>query len=408
MAPKQATLHVQTLEDTMLQLECCEDTRAMYAFEMAMHGSLYPLNEEILRPIRQTEDMFEEDIRSSPVLTGLQDIPFTSIPTHTQLQNILKRDIGGKNFFRFAPSLGSPELDAVATLNLLTSLLDPLYNARGAVMHMTSPTLDRLQKTNKHSWQNEGRLGESALQVTIAPASEVFDLEYYDYFRISTLLLGAQVRIAYPPLDSNLEHLRTHYSQLQGGRIFGAMKPDLQHGIAIVQRAGETLTLPPFWPCITFCTQTCVAAGHCLATATKYFQRLVNTELYLAMVRLWPDKKKEKLELARYIESLAAHLNRVLNGSFPGNKVDGVIVQLCKLWDVDFKPKVSALCSMIDEHAERDRIRGVFNAAWVTLADEKRRKRPECRLCYKRISDMAGNEGAGQRLAGHVIAEHGV
>jgi hypothetical protein len=157
-----------------------------------------------------------------------------------------------------------------------------------------SPTLERLRR-NTTSWRNDGLLGQAAFQITIAHTSQVFDIAYYEYHRVSALLTGSRVVIAYPTSSANLSLLLEQYTNLSNGQtgdIFRTTYASFSHGIAIVQKAGETLTLPPFWSFVTFYTSTTVAAEYCVATATKYMQRLEHTDLYLATTRMWPDNSK--------------------------------------------------------------------------------------------------------------------
>jgi hypothetical protein len=157
-----------------------------------------------------------------------------------------------------------------------------------------SPTLERLRR-NTTSWRKDGLLGQAAFQITIAPTSEVFDIAYYEYHRVSALLTGSRVVIAYPPLSANLSLLLEQYTNLSNGQtgdIFSTTYASFSHSIAIVQKAGETLTLPPFWSFVTFYISTSVAAEYCVATATKYMQRLEHTDLSLATTRMRPDNSK--------------------------------------------------------------------------------------------------------------------
>ena len=139
MVLKTLALHDQELEDAMLYLERCEDPRAQDAFEMANRGDIYPLNEEDLKPLRSKSlAVFDEDMWNSPILSGQQDLPFEFLPSARQIQEALTEDIGGKNFFRFAPSRASPERDAYATMDLLENIENPRFSERGAIIDRKS------------------------------------------------------------------------------------------------------------------------------------------------------------------------------------------------------------------------------------------------------------------------------
>jgi hypothetical protein len=385
--------------------------RAAHTFNLMQGGHMYPLNEADKRPLQEYKAIFGEGIRDTPMLSGHEDLPFEALSTAIQVKKILIEDIGGENNFCFAPSRGLPELDAQATLDLLLNIRNPAYKERGAVIHMISPTLDRL-RANTPSWQSEGLLEQASFQITIAPASEVFDLQYYEHYRASTLLMGSRVVIAYPPSRSNLSLLLEQYSKLRGeqtGDIFGTTYSSLQHGFAIVQKRGETLTIPLFWSFVTFYTTTAVAAEYCVATATKYPLRLERTDLYLATTRMWPDTSKQQIELIKYVALLVTHLHLILNNKIPHFNAARVVLQLCKKWDKYIKGKVSALCAEIEDQGERGRSRNMFHAAWVPFIDRKRKKRPECRLCHERFEGLRGanSDAVDRRLTEHVVGVHG-
>jgi hypothetical protein len=257
--------------------------------------------------------------------------------------------------------------------------------------------------------------------MTIVPASEVFDLEYREHFLISTLLTGCQVWIVYPPLHSNPDHLQQQYKKLAGpnpqtksGASFLALKSVLRHGIVLVQKPGQVLMLPPFWIHTTFCIETSVHASYMIATALKDVERLAYTDLFVAVMRLWPNKEKEQAELIKHATSLAHHLQTVLNGKFSHFKPTSVIQELCKEWDTrvqdnsPLRDKVNALCAAIEDDEERRKIEDVFQAAWMAFLEGKRRKDPACRLCGMRVDKMPGNDKASRRLEMHFLWQHWV
>jgi hypothetical protein len=231
------------------------------------------LNHANFQPLRKYKYIFGEDAKGCPILSGHEDFPFAALPTAPEIARILSSDIGGKYHFRFALSRGSPSLDAQATMSLLQNIDNPFYNARRrSHPHVVSPTHNRLRRTTT-SRQSDSLLGQAAFEITVAPASKVFDITYYDYHRVSVLLTGSRVLIALPSCIFNLSLLPYQYSSLassQTGNIFSSTYTSFSHGIAIVQNAGETLTTPLFWCFIAFYTSISVAAEYPVATAAKY------------------------------------------------------------------------------------------------------------------------------------------
>jgi hypothetical protein len=187
---------------------------------------------------------------------------------------------------------------------------------RAAQSSTCRPPYTRSPPTNRTSRQSDGLLGQAAFKITVAPASKVFDITYYDYHRVSVLLTGSRVLIALPSCISNLSLLLNQYSSLassQTGDIFSSTYTSISHGIATVQNASETLTITPFWCFIAFYTSTSIAAEYCVATAAKYTQRLEYINLYLATTRMWPDTTKQHVESIKYISSIATYLDMLLN-----------------------------------------------------------------------------------------------
>jgi hypothetical protein len=412
MTSTRLALHTQTLEDVILLFERCSDPRATLAFRLALTGSFHALDETVLQHLRKkASSIFPEDITDSPILSDPTDLPFRFLPTSTEIASILKKDIGGPNTFRFAPSLGSPDVDAQATLDLLNNISNANYNARGAIIHMHSPTLHRLRSKPPHWPTSDGILGHSPVQITTAPSNEVFDLAVYENYLFSTLLVGRRVVVAYPPRYPNLSTLRRRYEELQrnnSGPVFLRVAEELQHGIAIIQQPGETLMLPPFWSHIAFCVETSVVAESVLATGRKYVDRLVNIDLSLNVIGMWPSSQTEQLEVVKYATSLADHFGLVLGNRIKHFKGDKVIAEVCAKWDRGISAQVGRLCEGIAEEGERERIRNVFRGAWITFLEAKRKKKAECRICHAKVQMMPYEGTPTERLEHHFVDVHGI
>lgn len=178
MAPKEAALHTQDLVDVMVELDHWKsEPRFAKALKMTNCGTLYQLSEQDLEDHRG--GIFGKEIWDSPVLSGKDDIPLTSLPAPAQTEHIMMLEIGGGNEYTFAPSHSTPDLDAYATKALLENILNPTYTNRGAIIHAACPALDHLRKDTS-AWQGDGVLGLTNFQVSIAPACEFFDIKVYD------------------------------------------------------------------------------------------------------------------------------------------------------------------------------------------------------------------------------------
>ncbi|KAF2830013.1 hypothetical protein CC86DRAFT_436047, partial [Ophiobolus disseminans] len=396
VVPRILALHSQDLVDVMLHLEHCNDPRAKHVFNLANRGTLHPLNEQKLKPLRlKKSGVFNEQIFNSPILYPPASLPFDFLPTVAEVQRALKEDISGPNTYRFAPPLGSAEKDAHATIKLLNNIPNPAFSDRGAIIHMTSPTFDRL-RTKTMPWAADGILGQSDFQITVAPANEVFDLEYSPYYTFSTLLSGEKIWIAYPPGHGNLDVLQRQYASLAGrtsGAVFMPIVDDLQHGIAIVQTRGQTLMLPPFWSYLVVSTTTSTAATYSLSTALTFPERMQNIRVQVDGARMWPDISTQQSEIIILAESLAQHLERILNTAWTGTKfkVDPVIKDTCARWDA-VKESVARLCKMIDDGGKRMRVERMWQDAWLVFLKQGSRVKGECRIWYR--FGRRGDDGA--------------
>jgi hypothetical protein len=413
------SLHNQDLVDVMAELERVENTRAEFAFGMVSNGQVHPLHDGELKSLRKEKEdtPYDPCEWASPILSGTELSPFRSIPSAARVEAVIKYDIGGDNFFRFAPSRGSPDQDADAIIQLLDNISNPRYSNPGAVIHMQSPTFDRYRQ-DITGWDSDGMLGHSSFQMTIAPANEIFELEYYEHYFSSTLFTGSKVWFAFPPLDGNLSLLRQAYDGIQTtglSRIPLDILVKMQHGIAIIQKAGQTLLMPPFWPVMTFCTETSTSAGFFVATAAQFMQRAKHIDLWMSVNLLWDTLDQQQSHLVHYATEFANHFATILAGKFKRFKAAPLINQICQEWvktnpkDPEYenmKDKVTSLCSLIQNQQEAQRIAQTIQQAWIKFLEEKHKKKLECRLCHVRIERLPGTGTQSQRLAQHVLEEH--
>jgi hypothetical protein len=411
-------LHTQELADVMQELGRCEDSYAKIASDMAAGEHIYPLNEQKLAHLRNKDvAVYSSSDWDQPILWPVRYIPFGTLPPIERIQAVLKHDIGGANKFQFEPSLGAPEQDATAAAKLLDNICNPSYSEPGSIVRMQSPTLDKA-RTQEFKWHAAGNLCHTPFLIKISPKNETTDVNYNDLTYITTLLTGTKVWFTFPPRHSNLLLLREEYTRLRGSAtctIFPHLAPKLQHGIAIVQKPGQTLMLPPFWAFVAFCTATCVSASTHMATALKLLDRLEHIELYISHIRMLPSKAAEQASYAHYATSLAMHLDLVLNSGSADAQVKAEIRRVCNVWDKGagtgpagmlLKHLVAALCACVEDGEEAVRLVGLFEGVWLKFLDEKRKKKSECRLCHVRIEGLEGEGSPTERLARHFREVH--
>ncbi|KAG9185489.1 hypothetical protein G6011_08033 [Alternaria panax] len=419
-ATSTTTLHDQDLVDVMAELERCQvDRRAAFAFNMAKGGRIHPLNDDELKQFRKEKGgVFGSSTWDTPTLSTELPFTFTSLPSPAAVEKAIKSDIGGENHFRFAPSRGSPDDDALAIMRLLDNIGNARYSEPGTVVHMQSPTFNRKRRWIP-GWDGDGMLGQSDFLLTIAPAGEVFELEYHDHHFSTTLLTGSKVWLTFPPLQANLDLIRKAYGDMHAAntsRVALDVLAVMQHGIFIIQKPGQTLLFPPFWSVMTFCTKTSTSCGFSLATAAQYMYRIKNMDHWLTANLFWDTGEDQQMHLEEFAAELATHFSLIMTGDFKRFKVANVQNAICSEWiktatknnpNVEnMKEKIGALLSLIDNEEEREKIDDAFRVAWIEFIQLKRKKKPECRLCHMRIDHMPAGETPDDRLARHVTDVH--
>lgn len=439
----------------MFQLEHCKDRRADIVFMMAQKGLIHALNEEVL------ETHKEEKILEVWPSLGYNEVNSPDFPpTPEELRQILKQDIEGENSYRFTHSCGSLEGDIRAIEKLLDNIGNPTFSEIGSIVYMQCPTFDQLFSGSKvHSyldWTNEGLISESAFYMTVTPANQVFELSHYEHDFCSTLLTGTKVILAFPPLHGNVDVLREAYNEAfeqKSSKIAPKYFTKLQHGIAIIQKPGQILSIPPYWAILTFCTEASTSSDFFVTLACDFMERLQYVDVFLAMNPLWYDKEQEQIHLVDYATKLGDHFRMVLGKEVDNFSTDQTVIEICRAWTggitqptqkkvtkdtrrksgsrtwaaktvPDSIPideaagesknkealmhKVVRLCELIEDAEKRASVEQLFQTAWTDLLKEKIKKKPECRLCHLRLDQMQEGDSRHERLENHFHTTHWV
>jgi hypothetical protein len=133
--------------------------------------------------------------------------------------------------------------------------------------------------------------------------------------------------------------------------LFESLYTKLEHGIAIVQTSAQTLTIPPGWVHVMFCTTPCVTTEYMLATAKKFVQQLEHMDPCFARIG------------ANNARDLASHLRVLLSDEHSAYKASA-IVQLCRRWDVKYKAQIKERCDAIRNEKRRARTRPSSTQRW--------------------------------------------
>ncbi|KAF3046028.1 hypothetical protein E8E12_010475 [Didymella heteroderae] len=403
--PTDLSLHTQDLTDVMVELDRINSPNSRTLYGLAERGSVLPLNDKALKPLRKQGKVYQGSEWSSPILTS--QLPLDSSPDAKQIKNILMNEVGSKNSFHFVPTRGTPELDAQGIVALLNSIENPNYSTSGAILNMVSPTFENLFYF-KVDWAEDGMLGSSHVVVAVTPADDVQDMEYYDTYTLSTLLHGSKVWLAYPPFPENFVPLQEHYELLATDEyalgVSNAQK--FQHGILIVQQAGQGLVMPPFWIATAISTQMAVSATYHATTATAFVERVKHLSNFRLTCQLGlSDKAQEQNRLIFLATELVHHLRRILEDSFPHCKVSKVITDVCREYEM-LRIGLRQVLQAIDDKAIARGLENEYRAIWTKFLEEKRKKNPACRLCNMRVQNMPAGDSATARLRQHFVDFH--
>lgn len=398
-------LHNQDRTDVMVELNRSNNPRARILHDLAAGGYFYSLDEKQLGPLRKAGTIFHRSEWNSPILND--QLPFENTLNTKQIKGVLLNEIAGKDIHHFSPTRGSPEKDAQAIVELLNNISNPHYSKPGSILCMNSPTFERLC-TCKAEWPSDGMLGVSEVSIDVTPADDIQDMQYYDNYTLSTLLTGTKIWFVYPPLQHNLTSLHTEYKAMLVNTEMFAMDQaaKFQHGIAIIQRAGQAVVLPPFWTAISVSTQSSVSASYHIATAMVFPDRIKYLNDFLVTSHLWPagnDQRQRRLVF--FTTEFTEHLQKILADSFSHYNAGKVITEICREYE-KLRINLRHALNAIEDKAVVRGLENVYRAIWLKFLEQKRKKTPACRLCKLRIENMPAGGTSTDRLRQHFVDFH--
>lgn len=369
--------------------------------DTAEHGLVQPLNETSLSAIRDGGISHQSDVWGTPILTD--QLPLDNDLSTTRIQAILHSEIASGSTFFVASSRSSSLKDARAAFDFINKIDDPQYNEPGAALFVHAPAFEQLHM-DKFDWPEDGVLGDSAVTMELTAAGNVHEMEHYDDYMLSTLLIGAKVWFTFPPTTDNLNALQIHHKTLTKDVEMSALDriQNFEHGIAIVQQAGQVLILPPFWLATSLSTQNAVSCMFRIATALTFDQRIINLKHFRQSTQFdLVDGVTGQQNLFSFAEELIEDLQVILEGNLKGCNLTKVISNICRLYET-LRFDLRGILEAIEDKAITRGLQNKYHAVWLKFLEQKRKKSSKCRLCNLRIQHMPS--GANVRIQ-HVPSE---
>lgn len=232
------------------------------------------------------------------------------------------------------------------------------------------------------------------------PTGDGYDLMHCEAYALNTLVSGTKVFVIFPPTPSNLDTLREKWEALAKVDDFYSTPfwERMEGGIALIQRAGETLIVPPFCPYISCSLETSVSAEYWIVTAKKIHLRMENTRLTLAQNNCEPAAVRD-VKLIQRCDSIQTALHMILDEAVENFDSIRTIIKMCQIWP-QVKDEIRAMCEAIEDQKTRVTIIDKFRRMWTQFLEKKKKKSGKCRLCSLPVKSMT------MTLAEHFVTDH--
>jgi hypothetical protein len=376
-----SSLHNQSPKEVIKVLNKCQDELARSAQELIENKHFRVPNETMLKQLKKT---YGGDAWDTPLLVDddvLLPWPKDQFPSQAKIRDIIGNEVDIGSY-----SIAPPSLQEYENVNeweiaskLVENLDNPMYMEDGSIHNVKSKELDAT--ASFQSWQSDGMLGCSGLDLSVLPAGGSNDLDYRDCWTLSTLLQGSLFWMIMPPTPENLELLREKYQKHMDGEETNSWEyvEQLTGTIAFVQSPGQMVYIPPCCLFAMISIETCVSAAYRIATVKKFHMTLHNLPLFLQRT-YYDNSEAQAMKFKDKADTIQQALEAILTSSLLPFDSKPAIIQICRMWK-DVKDDVRTVCeSVIDEEtstAVQNRIKETFTKFLI----EKGKKTAKCRLC---------------------------
>ncbi|KAG9185661.1 hypothetical protein G6011_06992 [Alternaria panax] len=328
------------------------------------------------------------------------------------LTNILKMDqswIGDTQLYPpipllvFLPSSNKTGSEK-AVRGLLEHLDDQRYTAYATTLTFRSAVVDRYLKQFVGSNETSSTFSQILTNTTsIMHCGALLPLEASALASNSTihLITGVRVYIVYPPTLHNMMTVHKYFLDLTQHFTpkHANVCNDLQEGIAIVQHAGQTVTIPPFCPTTVF--STTISAGFTIRSRCQddLSMRLLHLDLMVAQVKAvqYVYQETANTSLEYHTTQLYKEFSTFLRASEPSTPSLRLTLALGAAW----REKGTRFRALVEEYVSkpsREQIRKNVPRLWNLAV--RNQGLEECPVCNVNIKDL------GVAFGAHFQKEH--
>lgn len=199
---------------------------------------------------------------------------------------------------------------------------------------------------------------------------------------------GPKLWLFYPPRAPNLAALAATFGQQERLQRCHAVR-SLSGGFAILQREGETVLLPPYWPHATFALGASVLAGREAAFADELPKELANVGLDMRAAELEAERPRVA---AAWVKEHVKGLVKRVQDALLGCKDESTCNAICRMWTAQKKELLPLLERCGATRKAANAWMAVLGSGWGHEAV----RLVECPLCDHEDLD----------LAAHITATH--
>jgi hypothetical protein len=358
-------------------------------------GSLIPHNVlDIIRSIVEHGNIEGKALAAQygdvPVIDGShQKMSTDRYKDAAKMGEVLKETINAGNAFHFRSHQGNRQADRSAALELVNHLQDPCYLGQGAVFELGSS-----RHTFNKFFDNVAAINAVILNRPSSPTVDVYPCGLIDDVsgtRIASwtrnhLIAGTKYWLVYPPTAHNLSRYRTH---CYDSSDYKEVCKQFQGGIGMLQRAGQTIYISPFWPYICFTMLTATSISNRYILLQDYPRHLQHLDTLRAVSYLSIGDEQSKLS-QEDVRAILDDVCLILRNDHPNLDVVTTpqALGIAKQW-LEVNHALRQWIEDVDDEQWRNKAMHDLVYAWLTFAWDE--DNYVCPICGREFENYVGS-----------------